>query len=278
MTTQRSIATAAGVLFLMGAASAANADTLSGGFTINVTNTAGTAPTISTPGTPRLGSITGSNGNYSDLFSGLSLNLNGAATTVNFVTINPQPGGESNTYCGASCETWGGVAASVSQATILAAFNGLTLDSLYTFSVQDGSANSDSGTFYADYTSAAGNHNTHYRISGNNYRTNSGLGSVCTTTTSGPYTDCVNWGSSIDSDASLYFDAASATESYVLEVDLSHAEDWSITPTVTFTLTGTPLPPHQNVPEPASILLFASGLVGLPVLRRRNARKAAKAA
>jgi hypothetical protein len=58
------------------------------------------------------------------------------------------------------------------------------------------------------------------------------------------------------------------------DVDLYGSSDWDMTSVITFT----PLTGPRAVPEPASMVLFASGLAGLGLLRRRLNRKAAKAA
>jgi len=59
------------------------------------------------------------------------------------------------------------------------------------------------------------------------------------------------------------------TDGAVMTVQLNNAQDWAITPTVTFTMTRAPTP----APEPASLVLLGSAIVGMGLLKRY--RKAA---
>jgi hypothetical protein len=58
------------------------------------------------------------------------------------------------------------------------------------------------------------------------------------------------------------------TDGAVVALTLCNAEDWNITPMISGNLKNGP----NNVPEPASLVLFMSGLLGLSVIRRRRSR------
>ncbi|HTT79557.1 MAG TPA: PEP-CTERM sorting domain-containing protein, partial [Stellaceae bacterium] len=53
-----------------------------------------------------------------------------------------------------------------------------------------------------------------------------------------------------------------------------NAQDWDITSNISGTFSYAPMTP---TPEPASIVLFLSGLAGLPIIRSRMNRKQAAA-
>jgi hypothetical protein len=228
--------------FLAVAAPCANAAVINvtGNFTISESATYGTAPGISTPSTDKLSTISGSSSPFSGSLGSLHLNLNGASTTYNFITLSPRPLSGS---CGSSCENYGGVHRSVAISEITAAFTGITIDGAGATSTD----NSDTGTFQADYAST----------------TNGGL--ICTTS-SGTDTDCITW--SADNDP-IVFTADTASEDYTLDIALNNASDWDIVPTITFTLTGTDAP--SPVPEPGTLAIFATALAMLGLIRRPRA-------
>jgi hypothetical protein len=98
-------------------------------------------------------------------------------------------------------------------------------------------------------------------------------------------TDCIIWSGTNGSSSTL------GSPSYVTDtVDLAingvndgsvvsltfyNAHDWTITSEISGTYLYTP-PQHQQVPEPASFVLFASGLAGLHFARRSLRRKPSK--
>jgi len=75
--------------------------------------------------------------------------------------------------------------------------------------------------------------------------------------------DCIDW----DVTAAV---PVTLTNGDVLDVTLYDAEDWSIKPQIAFNLI--PSPPKVQVPVPASLPLFASGLAGLGLLHWRRKR------
>jgi hypothetical protein len=54
----------------------------------------------------------------------------------------------------------------------------------------------------------------------------------------------------------------------VLDVTLGNAQDWTIYPTIKFVLVSGPTP--APVPEPVTLSLFGTGLLGLGVIKRRR--------
>jgi hypothetical protein len=79
-------------------------------------------------------------------------------------------------------------------------------------------------------------------------------------------TDSITWsnsGSELDPIVVQFTDGAS------LDITLGNASDWSIMPTIKFTLVDTP----PQVPEPASLALFGAALAGLGLLEAARRRR-----
>jgi hypothetical protein len=79
-------------------------------------------------------------------------------------------------------------------------------------------------------------------------------------------TDSITWsnsGSELDPIVVQFTDGAS------LDITLGNASDWSIMPTIKFTLVDTP----AQVPEPASLALFGTALAGLGLLTAARRRR-----
>jgi len=79
-------------------------------------------------------------------------------------------------------------------------------------------------------------------------------------------TDCIDWAGAPATPTGSVTDAVTFTDGTVLNVTLYNAEDWAITPKISFTVGST----NHQVPEPASLLLFATSLLGLGAIRRRR--------
>jgi len=77
-------------------------------------------------------------------------------------------------------------------------------------------------------------------------------------------TDCVDWSGAPATPTGSVTDAVTFTDGTVLDVTLYNAEDWNITPQISFTVGST----NHQVPEPASLLLFATSVLGLGAIRR----------
>lgn len=76
--------------------------------------------------------------------------------------------------------------------------------------------------------------------------------------------DCVVWNASGDPITVNFTDGA------VMTITLNNAQDWNITPTVTFDMTSGPGTQHTAAPEPASFAIFGTAMLGLGWVRRRR--------
>jgi hypothetical protein len=95
--------------------------------------------------------------------------------------------------------------------------------------------------------------------------------SGCTNSPSGD-TDCIVWNGASNTPTGSVILAATLSNGDIIDVDFYNAQDWDITPKISFDLDPTPLP--------ATLPLFAGGLgfVGCLTRRRRQSAKRALAA
>jgi hypothetical protein len=80
----------------------------------------------------------------------------------------------------------------------------------------------------------------------------------------GGESDCIVWSSTNNP---MQFALTGTDGGTYLDITLNNAVDWNITPTVTFTLTKTPL---QQVPEPGTLALLGIAVAGFAASRRRK--------
>jgi hypothetical protein len=84
-------------------------------------------------------------------------------------------------------------------------------------------------------------------------------------------TDCITWDKSNDP---LAINIADGDKNYTLDIILADAEDWAITPKISFQLSTTPAAnaPPPETPIPATLTLFAGGVgrLGLFCMRRKK--------
>jgi hypothetical protein len=166
-----------------------------------------------------------------DLSSSFTENLNyGIPKTTNFISV--APAGSSGT-CGGSkpaCNSTNDTATD-------------TLKVTFSFTMPSGATGNlvETGTYVADYDG-----NAKYD------------GTSCTSSP-GTETDCIVWSTSNDPIVVSFSDGDS------LDVTLNNAQDWTMTPTISFDLIDAP-----SVPEPASIAIFGTALASLIFARRRR--------
>ncbi len=88
----------------------------------------------------------------------------------------------------------------------------------------------------------------------------------CTNSGSGD-TDCIVWKGASDTPTGSVILAATLSNGNIIDVDFYNAQDWSISPTISFDLTPTPLP--------GALPLFAGGLGVVGLITQRRKRKVA---
>jgi hypothetical protein len=254
MNTQKLIAATAGAVFILGAAATAQAQVdpqVSGSFSVYVSNASGNSGWSNSTVA-------------SDVVNGSATAYNGASTSLasSFGSAGSGSGGSSNSFSQSFTSepspnyaliaiTPPGSSGTDDTATINVSFTGLKVVVGTTTYTATGGA-SFTGTFSADYSG------TLSCASGD-------------AEGSGGQTDCIEWSGTNGAETDL---VALAGTTDTLDITLNPYTDWTVQPSVDFTVNQ----PNQTVPEPASMVLFASGLLGLPVIRRRMARKAPKAA
>lgn len=233
MKMQKILAAAVTLLLVSTGAAFATTVNVGGSYTITLSGFDGNLPGIATPGTPKLSTISGASTTYTGtLPSTMTL---GTTSTYNFFTAEPSG------TCGSNCtkDTEGSHHYYTDTGTISVTFNFTNLTPVA------GSVLTETGTYEAKYGGAA-------------------LG--CTSSSAGD-TDCILWGSTTKGNQAIT-DVIDFTNGDVLTITLDDAQDWNITPEISFDLTqptATPLPP--------AVALFAGGLGMFGYLGARKKRK-----
>jgi hypothetical protein len=91
-------------------------------------------------------------------------------------------------------------------------------------------------------------------------------------------TDCFDWAGAGSSPTGSVLETIMFGDGASLDLTLANASDWTIYPEISAEFFAAQTGQQSPVPEPASMILFASSLGGLPVIRRRLSRKTAPAA
>jgi hypothetical protein len=232
---------AAAVFLLIGASASATTVVIDGSYTLSYVSSAGNAPKL----TDKLGKNKSGLRTFSE-----SLTLDGDATTpVNFFTAGP------TATCGTNCvsdiEVTHNARGKEIDTTYYTASGIITVDFAFSNLVVLTGDTSETGLYQAKY---------------------GGLPLSPCALASGPgKTDCITWDEGNDP---LAISLTDGTHDYTLDIILSDAEDWAITPKISFQLLTTPVanPPPPEAPIPATLTLFASGigLLGLLCMRRKK--------
>jgi len=228
---------AAAVFSVIGTGANATTVEIDGSYTISYTRLAGNRPSL----TDKLGQTKHGVRTFTEK---LTLDADDPTTSVNFFTASPA------STCGPGCD---------------AVFEPVVKRRITTYTpyyVASGTITVDFNfsnvTVLSGDTSETGLYQAKY----------GGLPlSPCALASGAGDTDCITWDKGNDPLAIKF------TDGYTLDIILSDAEDWAITPKISFQLTTTPVAnPPPETPIPATLTLFASGfgLLGLLCMRRKK--------
>lgn len=163
----------------------------------------------------------------------MALTVGGPATTAqNFITVNP------TTTCDSSCS---GGTNGTTESTITASFTFTEPSATNPVTISETAIYSAT---YSDSTDSV-----------------SWTGAVTNGTNCTAYTD--HTGTGVDA---CYTMVVNFNDGAVMDVIFNDAEDWDITSTIAFEMVQGP----RGVPEPASLAIFGTALIGYGVMRYRN--------
>jgi len=233
------LAFAATVFLVAGQDAYATTVEIDGSYTLSYHATAGNAPTLS----DKLGKTVKGVRTFTEK---LTLDANDPTTAVNFFTASP------TSSCGSTCTpdvegTYNSRTHTWSYRTYYTASGTITVNFAFTNVTVLSGDTSETGLYQAKY---GGTPLTPCALA-------SGAGD----------TDCITWDKSNDPLV------LNLSDGYTLSIILGDAEDWAITPKISFQLTTTPVHnPPPETPIPATLTLFASGfgLLSLFAMRRKK--------